>query len=94
MNTDELQQLRDQVMNDVVPLVIETGSGQDRFDVLLRIIQSGNTSLDVYTRAYESAQKIESADDRLAAMLALVDEIDLQLRSTPGPNQSGEHTDS
>lgn len=77
MSNSELLSLRTQILSDIVPLVLEsTGDTADRFSLLLRIIQAGNASGDIYRRAYESAQKIEDVNDRLEALLSLLDEID------------------
>jgi hypothetical protein len=87
MSNSELIALREQILGDVVPLVLESAdSGSDRFTLLLRIIQAGNANGDIYKRAYESAKKIEDADGRLEALLALLDEIDFDAaRQEPEP---------
>lgn len=78
MTNSELLSLREQVLKDVMPLVLEsTNAGPDRFSLLLRIIQAGNASSEIYKRAYETANKIEDSDDRLQALLSLLDEIDI-----------------
>jgi ribosomal protein L12E/L44/L45/RPP1/RPP2 len=60
-----------------MPLVLDTSvNGGDRFSLLLRLIQAGNASEEVYRRAYESAQQIEDANERLDALISLLDEVD------------------
>lgn len=77
MNAQELKSLREAILSDIVPLVLESsGDGSDRFSLLLRIIQAGNASADIYKQAYESAKKIEGVEDRLEALLSLLDEVD------------------
>ena len=77
MNKQDLASLRDSILKDIVPLVLESSdSGPDRFALLLRIIQAGNATGDLYRQAYESAKKIENTGDRLEALLALLDEVD------------------
>jgi hypothetical protein len=85
---EELTQLRNQIMNDVVPLVIESETGSDRFDILIRIIQSGGAAPDIYRKAYESAKKLENKDEKLDALMALVDEIDFHAEPTEVPQAS------
>ena len=82
MNTEELKQLRSQIMNDILPLVIESEGDSNRFEILISIIQTGGASLEIYKKAYESAKKIEDVDQRLEASIALVNEIDFQVEST------------
>lgn len=77
MNKQDLTSLRESILKDIVPLVLESSdSGADRFSLLLRIIQAGNATGDLYRQAYESAKKIESTEERLEALLALLDEVD------------------
>ena len=77
MNKQDLVSLRDSILKEIVPLVLESSdSGADRFALLLRIIQAGNATGDLYRQAYESAKMIENTEDRLEALLALLDEVD------------------
>ncbi len=84
MHKEELIKLREQILSDIVPLVIDSAdNGPDRFALLLRLIQAGNASGTVYKRAYESAKQIENTEDRLEALLGLIDEIDFDANSEP-----------
>lgn len=92
MTNNELLSLRKQILGDIVPLVLESApGGADQFALLLRVIQAGNANGDIYRRAYESAKQIENTDDRLEALLALLDEVDFdasrseQSESTTAP---------
>jgi len=77
MNKDQLIQLREKILNDVTPLVIENAQdGLDRFELLIRVIRAGNSSSELYSRTYESAKSIENVSDRLEALLTLLDEVD------------------
>ncbi len=93
MNKEELLSLRSQILSDVVPLVLQsTGQGFERFSMLLRIIQAGGASGDVYRSAYESAKSIEDNDERLSALLSLLDEVDLDTISPADGSQ--QHLDA
>lgn len=84
MRNEELIKLRGQILNDIVPLVIDNADdGPDRFGLLLRIIQAGDAKAEVYKHAYASAKKIEDKSEQLNALLSLVDEIDFD---TPLPS--------
>lgn len=91
MNKDQLIQLREKILNDVTPLVIENAQdGLDRFELLIRVIRAGNSSVELYSRAYESAKSIEDTSDKLQALLTLLDEVDFGvdsiLSATPNNN--------
>lgn len=76
-NQKELIALRNKILGDIMPLVLDSEeNGPDRFELLLRVIRAGNADGAVYARAYESAKNIEDVDDRLDALLSLLDEID------------------
>lgn len=91
MSKEQLLSLREQIMNDITPLALEGGGGAASFGILLRVIQAGNASADIYSKAYESARAIQDKDQRLDALLSLLDEIDFDAtRSvTQGENAPG-----
>lgn len=76
MSKEQLLSLREQIMNDITPLALDGGGGAASFGILLRVIQAGNATGDVYAKAYESAKQIQDKDQRLNALLSLLDEID------------------
>jgi len=80
MDKSQLESLRDQILGDVTPLVINnTQDASEKFNILLRIIRSGRASNETYSSAYESAKNIEDGGDKLGALLALLDEIDVDI---------------
>lgn len=82
MTQDELIALRKRILEDVVPLAVDSvDNSPDRFELLLRIVQSGNASANVYQKAYDTARAIEDKDEKLDALMSLVDEIDFELQS-------------
>lgn len=77
---DQLEALRQKILGDVVPLIIDgADSGSDKFSLILRLIQSGNADKAMYQKAYDSAAAIENSSERLEAMMALLDEIEIEL---------------
>jgi len=87
MNDDQLISMRDNILKDIVPLVLENSqNGSDRFDLLLRIIQFGGANSEIYSRAYESAKLIEEKGERLEALLSLLDEIDFEVNQDKTSN--------
>jgi hypothetical protein len=101
MNKQELLSLRGRILGDITPLVLESAeAGADRFALLLRLIQAGNATGDIYKKAYESAKMIEDKDDQLDALLSLVDEIDFDVNrqeavsESPAEAESDTSTDS
>ena len=97
MNKDQLVSLREKILEDIVPLVLDGAqNGADRFALLLRVIQAGSASGELYTRAYESAKAIDDSKDRLEALLALLDEVDFDANreiEDNVPNAPVEHID-
>lgn len=77
---EQLEALRRKILGDVVPLIIDgADTGSDKFSLILRLIQSGNADQAMYQKAYDSAAAIEDSSDRLEAMMALLDEIEIEL---------------
>ena len=82
MNQDELVALRAKILGDLTPLAIDgVENTPDRFNLLLRIIQSGNADKNVYDKAYDLARTIEDKDQKLEALMSLIDEIDFDIQS-------------
>ena len=83
MTQDELLDLRKRILGDVMPLVVDSaGSAPDRFELLLRIIQSGDANVELYGKAYEAARAIDSNEEKIDALMALVDQIDFEIQSS------------
>ena len=77
MDNSQATVLRDKILEDIQPLMIDgVADGSEKFSLLMRVIQAGRASSEMFTRAYESAKLIEDQQDRLDALLALLDEID------------------
>ncbi|MFZ3009700.1 MAG: hypothetical protein WA030_01610 [Candidatus Microsaccharimonas sp.] len=77
---EELEALRQKILGDVVPLIIDgADTGSDKFSLILRLIQSGNADQAMYQKAYDSATAIEDSGERLEAMMSLLDEIEIEL---------------
>jgi len=90
---EELKRLRDQMMADVVPLVMQSEDIDSRFAILLRIVQTGNADANVYQQAYETAKKIKDQSERLDAIMALVDEIDFEVGVSANDQESQTSSD-
>ena len=76
MNKNELASLREKILSDVMPLATGTDMSTGSFPLLIRIIQSGNATKDIYDKAYESAKSIDDNSEKLNALLALLDEVE------------------
>lgn len=61
---------------------MNSGDATDRFGILLRIIQSGGATNDIYQQAYEAARQIQDKDEQLNSLLALLDEVDFDVTAT------------
>ena len=77
MDQNQLVALKKRIVNDIVPLALNSENSSDRFELLLRVIQAGGASGEMYSKAYESAKQIQDKDQQLDSLLALLDELDL-----------------
>lgn len=94
MNREELLALRTQILDATVPLVLESESlGDDKFSLILRLIHGGNATGEVYQKAYETAQAINDKEDRLSALLGLLDEVDIDLSDDQIEDNSNSNAD-
>ena len=77
---EQLEELRQKILESVVPLIIDSAdTGSDKFSLILRLIQSGNADQTMFDRAYKSASTIEDSGERLNALMALLDEVEIDL---------------
>ncbi len=82
MDKNQLASIREDILKDVMPLALDnTQNGADKFELLMRLIQAGNASGELYQRAYENAKSIEDGNDRMQALLSLLDEIDVDINN-------------
>jgi hypothetical protein len=89
MDKEQLQALRGKILEDIVPLALDSATNEaDRFALLLRLIQAGNASSEIYTKAYESAKAIPDRDEQLNCLMSLLDEIDLSVIDTKQPAEA------
>lgn len=88
MSEGKLITLREQILSDITPLVLETAEpGAERFSLLLRLIQAGTADSEVYNKAYENAKAIADSGERLDALMALLDEIDFDVQKEENENE-------
>jgi hypothetical protein len=96
MDQNQLVALKKRIVNDIVPLALNSENSSDRFELLLRVIQAGGANGEMYSKAYESAKQIQDKDQQLNSLLALLDELDLdtQLATSEDANLSPSDTSS
>lgn len=83
MTNEQLQDLRTKILTDVVPLVVASSDEVEKFNITLRLIQSGNATHELYTQAYESAKAIPDEQEKLSALMALLDEVEIDISTSP-----------
>lgn len=77
MDNNQSNELRDKILNDIKPLIVnDIEDNLDKFDALAKIIQLGGASYDLYKNAYETAAKIEDNNEKKEALMMLLDLID------------------
>jgi uncharacterized membrane protein len=82
MNKEELLNIRKQIMDASLPLLLESNAApEDRFDILLRFIRlnSATKTSALYKSAYDTALSFEDSSARLDALMRLLGEVDTQL---------------
>lgn len=77
MNKERLDDLRARILGDIMPLAVSTSDGLDKFEVILRIIQSGRATPELFEQAYQSAKSLPDEQGRLAALMDLLDEVEM-----------------
>ncbi len=96
MDSEKLVLLREQIFQDIEPLLVEsTQNGIEKFELIMRIIKVGSASNELYLKAYECAKTIEDPSDKLDALLSIIDEIDIDINQPENikPVQIEEHRD-
>ncbi len=92
MDRQELTKLREQILSDIAPMILDSvESGADKFSLLIRLIQSGGADEAIYKKAYESAKAIEDKGEQLNALIALLDEIDFDVQKEDVGTLQNEH---
>ena len=87
MNQEQLDDLRARILGDIMPLAVSTSDGLDKFEVILRIIQSGRATPELFEQAYQSAKSLQDEQGRLGALMDLLDEVEMY---TPSDNNTSE----
>lgn len=77
MNSEDVQKLRNQVLDELIKLVDEVGvEPEDKYNIIIsRYIAIGDTAL--LRDAYNIALTITSPKERAAALLQVLSEIDI-----------------
>ena len=89
MNRDELLALREQIVDTTRQLALDgNASTEDKIDILIGLIHSGDSSPELFHRAYETASSLESDDKKMDAMLDLLYEVDARISASDTENAS------
>ena len=80
MNKEELLQLRQQIVDQTKRLALESDANpEEKLQVLMGLVKSGDASTEVMHKAYETAQQLPQDADKMDAFLDLIYEIDARL---------------
>jgi hypothetical protein len=84
MQKEQLLELRRKIVQSTQEIALRgEGSPAERLQVLLSIVRNGDASIEVLSKAYELAQASDSDDDKLAALLDVLYEVDAKLSAEP-----------
>lgn len=82
MNQD-LSDLRTKIVDSVQELALKNeGDPLARTQVMLEMMRADTASSEVYIKAYEVAQQIEDANERMDVMLDIIFEIDRKVAAS------------
>lgn len=85
MQKEQLLELRNKIVQATQDIALQgEGNDAERLQVLLNIARAGNANYAVLQKAYELASSIEGDDDKLAALLDILFEVDVQLAGDEG----------
>lgn len=74
---NELIELRSQIAAQARQLILDgAGEPETRLQMLMELIRSGESTIDIYRSAYEITQQLSNDDDKINSMLSLLYEID------------------
>lgn len=77
---NELLELRAQIVAQTQQLALKgTGAPEARLQVILEVIRSGESTMDMYKAAYSIMQQLPGDDEKMNGMMDLVFEIDKDL---------------
>jgi hypothetical protein len=89
MQKEQLLELRSKIVQSTQEIALRgEGSPAERLQVLLSIVRNGDASIEVLSKAYELAQASDSDDDKLAALLDVLYEVDAKLSAEPGESST------
>ncbi len=95
MDRDELLKLREDIVAHARTLALEGGaSPAERLDVIMGLVRSGDSSMELLNKAYEAAKELPEDADKLNAMLDIVYEIDSDLANNEGGSPDEVHQET
>ena len=91
MQKDQLLELRRKIVQTAQDIALHgEGTPEERLQVLLDVVRSGDASIDVLTKVYELSGEIESDDEKLTALLDLLYEVDVKISQENAPQSEVE----
>lgn len=89
MQKEQLLELRSKIVQSAQTLALKgSGEPEERLQVLLNLVRSGDANLEMLTKVYELSQTIGNDDDRLSVLLDVLYEVDAKLSQDDSPREN------
>jgi hypothetical protein len=88
MNKQTLLELRKEVSDNLLPLVLESeGPAEDRIELVMNMIRMGNADESLYRRAFDTIMTVEDKNQKAAFLFELLSEIESEIEAVESEEQ-------
>lgn len=95
MQKEQLLELRSKVVQAAQAVALNgDGAPEERLQVLLSFVRSGDANLEILTKVYELSQTISNGDDKLSVLLDVLYEVDAKLNQEEAPRNDASNETS
>lgn len=89
MHKEQLLELRSKIVQSAQTLALRgNGEPEERLQVLLSLVRSGDANVEMLTKVYELSQTIHDDDDKLSVLLDVLYEVDAKLNQDDSPREN------
>lgn len=93
MQKEELLKLRQKIVESAQQLALNgNGSTEDRLNILVDVISSGNVTTEVANKAFELAQMLDDDDQKLSAFMDIIYGVDQNIARSANRDAEAQQT--
>ena len=86
MQKEQLLELRSKIVQSAQAVALHGDAApEERLQVLLNFVRSGDANLEILTKVYELSQTMSNGDDKLSVLLDVLYEVDAKLNQEDTP---------